>query len=153
MEKRIRKNARVNKLFSRGDRILVLSDISEYLLKGIIRGLPVKIFKRKRAEKEFIKVNKINKIVASWTMDDEIASFLKNFFCGEKEKEDRKTVKLLKVVGDKELLEFSKINGIRFVPNKKDKELGRMIEHMTKKYPDTKEKLLNSAVSLENMGI
>ncbi len=153
IEKRIRKNARINKLFSKGDKILVQGDLAELVLKDIIKGLPVKIFKRKAVNKEFIKKNKIDKIVVNWTMDDEIINFLKNFFDGKKEKKDKKVVKLLKVVSDEDLKNFSKIKKIKFVPNKKDKNIVEMVEYMAERYPDTKEKLLNSAIALGKMGI
>ena len=152
IEKRIRKNARINKIFSKGDKILVMDEMNEYLIKEIIKDLPVTIYKRKKNDEAFIKKNKINKIATIWTMDDEAIQTLKEFITGKKIKENKKTTKLLNVASDKELERLAKIHKIKFEPNKKDKKYNETIEHMQQKYSDTKEKLLQSKKTLEKIG-
>ena len=152
IEKRIRKNARINKIFSKGDKILAMDDMNKYLIKEIIKELPVTIYKRKKVDEAFIKKNKINKIATIWTMDDEAINTLKEFITRKKQKKDKKIIKLLNVASDKELERLAKIHDIRFKPNKKDKKYSKTIEHMQQKYPDTKEKLLQSKKTLEKIG-
>ena len=47
IEKRIRKYARINKIFKKNDRILVTDNLDHYLVKSMIKDLPVKIFLKK----------------------------------------------------------------------------------------------------------
>lgn len=153
IEKRIRKNTRINKTFRKNDKILVMDELNEYLIKRIIKDLPVIIYKRKSIDNEFIKKNKINKIATNTTMDDEATQLLKEFTTGKKTKQNKKIIKLLAVTSDKELERYAKIHEIRFKPNKKDKRYNKTIEQMTQKYTDTKEKLYQSKKTLEKIGV
>jgi hypothetical protein len=153
IEKRIRKNARINKIFRKGDSILVTDDLNEYFIKHIIKDLPVTIHKRKKVDETFIKKNKITKIATNWTLDDEAINTLKEFLTAKKTKQNKKTAKLLIVASDKELERFAKIHYIKFEPNKKDNKYGKTIEQMQQKYSDTKEKLYQSKKTLEKIGV
>ena len=153
LEKRIRKNARINKIFTKNDKILVTDDLNEYIINGIIKDLPVTIYKQKKVDEKFIKKNKINKIATKWTMDDEAINTLKEFITAKKTKENKKTTKLLVVASDKELERYAKIHEIKFEPNKKDKKYNKTIQHMQQKYSDTKEKLYQSKKTLEKIGV
>ena len=152
LEKRIRKNARINKIFSKNDKILITDDLNECLIRGMIKDLPVTIYKRKTINQEFIKKNKINNIATKWTMDDTAINTLKEFLTGKKQKENNKKTKLLEVASDKELERYAKIHNLKFEPNKKDKKYNKTIEHMQQKYSDTKEKLYQSKKTLEKIG-
>ena len=91
IEKRIRKYTRLNKIFRPKDRILVKGQLSKYFVESITKGLPIKIVHKKS-----------NKFVVDWTADDEANLFLENLFLGEKIRQDKKQIKLLKVITDKE---------------------------------------------------
>jgi len=138
IEKRIRKHARLNKLFKKHDRILVKGSINKYLVPRIIKGLPCRIYYKKP------KKDRINKIVITWTLDDEINQFLQYVFTGKKAKENKLYVKILKPITDREAARFAKIKGLGFKPNKKNKAIQEFIGKMTEHYPDTKYKLFKS---------
>ena len=142
IEKRIRKYTRVNKIFSKGDNILVTDALDEYFVKSITEKLHVKIYKRKG--------NVCLKVVKQWTADDEINLFLKQVFYSKKIKQ-KKFVKLLKVITDKEASKFAKLKKIKFKPNKKDKLIHDFVDVMDKKYPDTKHKLIKSMEGLNDL--
>src|SRR3989344_953804 len=44
IEKRIRKYVRMNKIFRKGDNILIIDELSFFLVKSIIKELPADIF-------------------------------------------------------------------------------------------------------------
>lgn len=140
IEKRIRKKIRLNKLFKKGDRILIEDELSFFLVKKIIKDLPVKLFLRKS--------NKANKKVIKWTLDDKLLVFLKNIFFGKKFKK-REQISILDVITDNEAIMFSKINKIKFKPNIKDKNIANMLERLEKKYPEIRFSLSRSISELK----
>lgn len=140
IEKRIRKKIRLNKLFKKGDRILIEDELSFFLVKKIIKDLPVKLFLRKS--------NKANKKVIKWTLDDKLLVFLKNMFFGKKLKK-QKQISILDVITDNEALMFSRINKIKFKPNTKDKNIANMLNSLEKKYPEIRFSLSRSISELK----
>ncbi|MDP7323862.1 MAG: hypothetical protein QF632_03825 [Candidatus Woesearchaeota archaeon] len=135
-EKRIRKSVRIDRVFSKNDRILVSDKLSEYLVKEIIKGMPVKIFFRK-LDDDFVKREKINKVVVGWTLDDEVNQFLEKLLFNRKSKEV-KYVKLLKSVTDEEVEAFVKIKKIKFSLNEKNEDISEFISVLNEKYDDIK---------------
>src|SRR3972149_11316153 len=79
IEKRVRKDVRINRIFRKNDKLLVVGDLCCYLVKSIIRNLPVKITKTDR-----IKKLREYKTVAPSTLDDEINHFLESIFLNKK---------------------------------------------------------------------
>ena len=78
IEKRVRKEIRINKLISKNDTILIIDDgsykfkISQKLLKNIVQDMPVTIEIKKT--KYILGDNfdsKWNKIIIPWNLDDE----------------------------------------------------------------------------------
>jgi hypothetical protein len=138
IEKRVRKYARLNRLFRKNDRILVKGSLEKYLVPRIIQDLPCRIYYQKP------KNVRIDKIVVPWTLDDEINLFLKQYFTGKKTKQNPKQIKLLKPITDKEAARFAKAKKLSFKPNKKDREIQKFINKMTEHYSDTKYKLYKS---------
>ncbi len=136
IEKRIRKYTRLNKIFRPKDRILVIGDLNKYFAKSITKNLPIKIFYKKN--------QKINKTVIIWTADDEANLFLEELFLGKKIKQDKKQIKLLRVITDKEAKLFAKIKKLKFKENKKNKDIQRFIDELEKKDPGTKHRLLKN---------
>jgi tRNA(Ile)-lysidine synthase TilS/MesJ len=137
VEKRIRKCTRLNQVFKKGDKILVLDALDEFFLRSITSELPVEIYSKKAKNVKF------TKIIKQWTADDEINVFLKQIFYGKKEKKET-FLKLLKVITDEEAEKFAKLKGIAFKPNPKDKLVQEFVDRMNAKYPDTKYKLIKS---------
>lgn len=154
---RIRKNVRINYSFDSSDRILTTDALSDYLIKDILKDMPVKIFSKKISLKrilqkdkkitEFIKKNRINKVVIPWTADDEDCSFLEAVFY-KKKKQNLPYVKLLLNTTDREIEFFARLNKIKWKRNKKDKKVSKFIDEMEKLYPQTKFSLLKSALKI-----
>ena len=139
LEKRIRKYARLNKLFKKGDRILVKGGMDKYFVKSILKDMPVKLVSKGG-----------NKVVIQWSLDDEINEFVKALFEGKKVKKI-KGIKLLKVATDKELLMFAKIKKIKFKPNKKDKGVQMFLDAVEAKHPNIKYNLLHNIQLLNRL--
>ncbi|MFC1727927.1 hypothetical protein ACFLZ7_00495 [Nanoarchaeota archaeon] len=153
VEKKIRKELRVNKLISKNNRLLVIDSLTEKVLKDVLKDLPVtiikksfpvnnKIFENKKL-KEFVKANKINKIVIPWSGDDELDYFIDGFFRGKGLKylgHTGKFVKLFRPVFDKDIVKLAKSKNIIFKPKKHDK----FVEKVASKYDFAKNGLLNS---------
>ena len=87
IEKRVRKEIRINKLISKNDTILIIDDgsykfkISQKLLKNIVQDMPVTIEIKKT--KYILGDNfdsKWNKIIIPWNLDDENEYFLTSVF-------------------------------------------------------------------------
>jgi len=141
IEKRIRRYVRLNRIFSKNDRIYVKDDLCRYIVKSIIKDLPVRYTSRKKA----------NKIVVKYTADDVCVEFLKWLFGNEKPKKWKKEeVRILLPVTDEEMKIFSKIKGIKFKPNKKDREIAKFLYSMQKRYPETIISLSKSAREIFN---
>jgi len=136
IEKRIRKYTRLNKIFKPEDKILIKGDLSKYFVESITKDLPVKIFSNKN--------KKSNKIAIDWTADDEANLFLEELFLGKKAKVEKRYIRLLRVITDKEAELFSKIKKLKFKRNKKNKDIQKLIDDMEKKDPGAKYRLLKN---------
>lgn len=133
IEKRIRKYTRLNKLFRKGDKILVKDNVSEYFVKRIIKDLPVKIVKK----------GSCNKVVGVWTADDEINDFFMKMI-GKRGRLDKRFVKIFLGVTDDELEKYCKINGVKFKKRSKDKAVQSFVDKISYKHPDSKHKIIKS---------
>ncbi|MBW2996390.1 hypothetical protein KY332_03760 [Candidatus Woesearchaeota archaeon] len=138
IEKRVRKYARVNKLFKKNDRLIVKGAVNRYFVKSMLKGLPVK-FVRDRGKK-----------VVEWTMDDEVNEFVKALFLNKKVKKS-KDIRLLKVVTDKEIERFARIKKLKFKPNPKDKDVQKFLDNVEKKHPNIKYNLLKNIDMLNRL--
>jgi len=150
IEKRIRKNTRLNKIFRRGDKVLVLGELNKYFVKSIIKDLPVELYFRAKEDKKFVKKNKINKIIRQYTIDDEVNLFLENLFLGKRMKA-KKSISLLNVITDKEAKLFARINRLKFKENKKNKDIQNLLDEMEKKDPGAKFRLLKNMELLNRL--
>jgi len=146
IEKRVRKNARLNEIFKKGDKILVVGELNKYFTKSIVKGLPVELFFKAKEDKDFIKKEKINKVLRQETIDDNINLFLENLFLG-KRMIKKHNLNLLDVITDKEAELFAKIKGLRFKANKKNKDIQLILDEMEKKDQGAKFRLF------KNMGL
>ncbi len=144
IEKRVRKDLRLNKWIRKNDKILIIDDkskeskVGEYLLKSIIKDLPVKITKKKS------KAGKFDKIIIPWNLDREAESSLNKIFTRlPKKQQDKKEIRLLRNVLDKEIEIFAKLKGFKYA-KKPRPELQKTMDKLEEKYPGCKFSLLNS---------
>ncbi|MBS3097189.1 hypothetical protein J4209_00170 [Candidatus Woesearchaeota archaeon] len=147
IEKRIRKHIRINKIFKKNDNILVIGDLCHYLVKKIIKDLPVKIIKTKK-----IKRTKGYKVVIPWTLDDETNCFLNEILSkGKTKARESAYIRLLENITDEEALLFSKLKGISFKPKKKNKDIKSILDQLEERYPETKFSLLKSINQIKRL--
>jgi len=180
IEKRIRKHVRINKIFSKNDRIYVKGPLCRYLVKSIIKDLPVKYTNKNP-----------NKIVLPYTADDACVDFLKSVFSNKSiktkgrrdiklakanlwlskgeikqtqkqthqigaglwdtNKTHQKKVKLLLPITDEEASLFAKFKHLNFKPSKKDKEIQTLLNRIQERYPETKFSLVKSYEKINNL--
>jgi hypothetical protein len=140
IEKRIRKYTRINEFFKKGDVILVKDDVSEHFVRKIISELAVKIVKKGKADK----------IIESWTADDEINRFFMGIL-GKAEKLDEKLVKMFLWITDDELEKYCRINGVKFKRREKDKAVQKLVDDITAKHTDSKHKIVKSLEKLNRL--
>jgi len=139
IEKRIRKYARLNKVFSRGDKLIVVGDICNYFVKSIIKGMPVEV---KKVAKRPVKIASGWKLIVQDTIDDECCSFLDGLFGKMSKKCDKNVIKLLCVVTDGEIERFAKTKKLKFKPNKKNELIKKELDKLEEKYRETKYSLV-----------
>lgn len=164
IEKRVRKFIRVNKIFKKKDSICIINDHShdflntEFLLKNIIKDLPVKIRILKiriKNRQDFLKnktvlnllKTKTSKIIIPWTMDDEDENFLNGIF-NLKQKTKTNFIKLLIAITDEESAAFAKCRSFK-ISKKEDKtDIKDFLNEIENKYPGSKFGLLKSSLEL-----
>tara|TARA_Y100000310_G_scaffold5667_1_gene6578 strand:+ start:2774 stop:3328 length:555 start_codon:yes stop_codon:yes gene_type:complete len=151
IELRIRKDIRINKVFKKDDRILFFDKLSQKVVKGIIKGLPVKSFYKPGLINEklesFVKDNKVNKVVIPWTLENEDCSFLEELFFGGKRVENN-YIKLFSNVREDELRLFAKFKGVEFEGIKMNEKLRKFLDELENKYADVKFGLRRSVAKL-----
>jgi len=140
--KRIRKDARINKWFKKGDKIYADTPLLQHLINKIIPNLPKKIVKTK---------NITNKIIISSTTDDIIAASLDNIFHNKKIKlGDKKEIPLLRSITDEEVATYARFQKIPFKPKQKNKDLLNFINIIQEKHAETKSSLVKSIIELQS---
>ena len=122
-----------------------------YFVEQIASKKPIKLFFRAKEDEEFIRKNKINKIVANWTLDDEVTSFLEGVFLNKKRKLGKRYINLLTTITDKEAKLFAKLKKIKFKPNKKNKDIMELIEELSKKHTHAKFSLMKNIKDLNKI--
>lgn len=138
IEKRIRRDIRINKFFKKGDKIYVKDKLCRFLIDKIIGTLPKTFVNDKK---------KANKVVIKYTLDDECNEFLEKLFFNKKSKAT-KGIKLIRTITDKEALLFAKYNNIEFRVNRKNKKLKEMLDKLENSYPQTRFSLFKSIISI-----
>ena len=151
IEKRVRKHVRINKLFKKNDKITIINDeskeaqVNKYLLKSIIKNMPVTI-----TEKKTTKGIKAGKIIIPWNLDDEINQYLEEVINNYKTNENKKIIKLLKPILNSEVETFAKIKGFKYKKISHQKE-NKFIKGLEEKHPGTKFSLLKSSEILNKI--
>ncbi|MBW2966089.1 hypothetical protein KY342_03220 [Candidatus Woesearchaeota archaeon] len=154
IEKRVRKNARLNKIFRRGDKVLVLGSVNKYFVKSIVKDLPIELYFKAREDKEFVRKKRINKIIRQETIDDQVNLFLEKLFSNKSMKSklsNKSNISLLGVVTDKEAKLFAQIKELRFKENKKNKDVQIILDDMENKDPGAKFRLLKNMALLNKL--
>ena len=156
IEKRVRKGLRTQKLIKKNDKILFIDNkskeyyVSNYLLKSIIKNLPVKI-DTKKSKKLTLASAKHNKIIIPWSLDDEAEEFLELIFNKKQPlKFNKKALKLLGNVSEEEIELFAKIKRFKYKKTSKSK-IKQMLDKMENKYPGYKFSLLNSIKQIKEL--
>tara|TARA_Y100000310_G_scaffold345638_2_gene467576 strand:+ start:1126 stop:1593 length:468 start_codon:yes stop_codon:yes gene_type:complete len=140
--RKLRKYARIYKIFVRNDKIYVKDKLCMYLVKDIIKDLPVTYVNSPKTA---------TKIVIPFTLDDEVNLFLHSMFTKTEQKKDPRIVKLFRPLTDDELVILSKSLKLPFKPNKKDPKLKEMVDILHKSHPEIKPALLKSAEDMKNL--
>lgn len=158
IQKRVRKELRINKLIKKNDKILIIDDgsaeakLSEYLLKEIIKSLPVTITVKKLSYELGNSVKgDYNKIIIPWCADKEDEYFLNCIFENKKIKynghykiKDKTYIKLLLLVLEKEVELFAKIKKFNFNKKKQKTVVSEVLDKLEEEYPEIKFSLLKS---------
>src|SRR3989344_2888275 len=116
IEARVRKEMRLKELIKKDDVLVIKDPICMFFIKKVMKGMPLKIIKSEKSIGKFLRDGKKVKFVLPDTLDDEILSFLIDFF-GEKAEgaemkkktEGLSEIKPLKAVKEDELLAFAKL--------------------------------------------
>ena len=136
IEKRVRKNIRINKLIQRNDKLLVIGDIPKLFLERIIKDPTIKMFFRKSINKDFIKKNKIKKIITDYCLDDKIHDRLESFLDNSQKKKPLNYVNVFNVILAEDMLEIAKINNLSFVREKN--EINLFLDKLEEKHKGSK---------------
>lgn len=159
IEKRVRKELRTKKLIKKDDRILFIDDNSKeffvcyFLLKSIIKELPVKI-ETKKTKKLNLSSNftkKYDKIIIPWNLEDEAEGFLELVFNKKKQPRfSKKAIKLLKNLSEEEIKAFARIKGFSYKTKPKSR-IKKMLDELEQRYPGYKFSLLNSTKQMQKL--
>ncbi len=156
IEKRVRKELRKSNWIRKNDKVLLIinenkeSFVTEYLFNSILKNFPINVEKEK-TETIASKLDRYDRIVIPWNMDDEATLFLNEIF--ENESYDNvpdKVVKLLRNVSDKEVGLFAKLKGFP-VEEPIKTNLERAMDKLEKKYPGSKFALIKAKKQLKEL--
>jgi hypothetical protein len=144
VEKRIRRYVRINKVFSKNDRIVAVGELNHYLIPKIIEGLPVTIRKVSR-----IPGQPKGKIIVIRSADDVACEFAEKVFA--KTANPKKNISIVSTATDEELSLFCRFRRIPFRPNIKNKDIQKIIDALEDKHPETKFSIVKSAAKLQQI--
>jgi len=149
VEKRIRKFIRAANYLKKDNRVLVIGEFANNVIKGIVKGLPLKISIKEDKEfnddpKGFIErlkkeEDEYDKIILPWTAEHECCLFLQQMLG----KDADFNIKLFRPLQEQELEIFAAARGFSFQRRKKD-TYTNILDTMDKKYPESRFSLLKS---------
>jgi hypothetical protein len=170
MEKRVRKNLRVNQLIDVNKEYVLFDDltseakVTEYFLNKIFKGYlklkivksPLKIVNEKNNKNDKTKKSAIKgkELIIPTNLDEQVLLFLDNFLKNKKAtKKDNKNksneIFPLEVLMQKEIELICRILKIKFYPRvKKD-----ILDELEKRYPGTKFSLFQSKMNLAKKNV
>ena len=138
IEKKVRKNIRINKLLNPKDKILVIGEVSKFFIKKIVKDPKIKILYRKIINKNTIKDNKINKVINEKCLDDNIKDKLNFFFTGHNNKTTE--ISIFNNILTKDLEIFAKKNKLSFIRPKDDIDI--FLDKLEARHPGSKNSFL-----------
>lgn len=162
VEKRVRKELRTKNPLKKNNKIVIINNnskesaVSEYLLKKIIKDLPVDITLKKSTKLNLSSktLKKYNKIIIPWSLEDEISEFIESLFNKTSiTKFSKKSIKLLKVLSEEEIAMYAKIKKLEYnkqIKRKKSK-VKIMLDNLENRYPGYKFSLLNSTRNINSL--
>jgi hypothetical protein len=165
IQKRARKELRIGKLINKNDKILIIdngsaeSKVSVYLLKAIIKDLPVEITIKKLDYElgENVK-GEYNKIIIPWNADFEGEYFLKCIFekldmdfLGHFNFKNKTYVKLLLPCLAKEVSIFADIKKYKYEIITNKTYISNMLDTLESEYPEIKFSLLKSSKEIKKI--
>ena len=108
------------RLFKKGDRILVIGEVEKVLLEGAVKGMPLEMVFRKRLPRE---TKKFDYVVMGNAMDGICEEFLSNLFKGrlKVKKEKLNVFNILEPLTEEEVKSYAEIKGIKFKFRKRKK--------------------------------
>jgi hypothetical protein len=142
VEKRAKEAIRDIGWLKKGEKILVVNDgtaagvASEYLLKKVVGGLPLKITVRRKIV-QAVGAKGFDRIILPYSLDDKIEIFLKAMFEQNKVKTDKKQLLLAGHLANDELEQFLKLKHLTFRQKKKSK-LGLLLDKLEQRLPKTR---------------
>lgn len=159
LQKRVRKEIRINQLIKKNDKILIIDDGSAesksaiFILPKILKDLPVNIEIKKKTYNIGEKISEnYNKIIIPWNADKEGEYFLSCVFhnkemlyLGHFEKHNKNYLKIFLPVLEKEVQLYAEINKLDFKKTKRNSVEEEFLDKLEKKYPEIKFSLLRSA--------
>ncbi len=69
----------------------------------------------------------------------------------KKKKKKNEKIKLLKIINEKQILEFAKIKKLKFKVSKKNKEIEKMMQKIDGRYPNAKFNLIKNIEKLNRL--
>lgn len=151
MEKRVRKQVRLQGLIKKNEVLTVEHPLVAYFIKSIVQDMPVTILNTMPKDGHA-------KHVLAWTMDDELDAFLEQIFAGkdlkeavQKEQEQNiMQIKLLVTLTDKEAEMFAKAKQIEELP-KKIRKYETLLQQLEHKHKETRYSLVKSVEELKRI--
>lgn len=126
IERRASKYLRTVSPIRKDQTLLIKEPLLEFIIKRVVKGMPLKIVKRKT--KDSIPVIK-------WTLDDEVSSFIEKFFSKKFKFKKTKELVPLRPLTDKEACLYARFKKIKFIPNKKPYSY-KFLKNLEHKYPE-----------------
>lgn len=148
IEKRIRKDLSVNKVFTPHESVLVITDnsvkskLTIRFLNSISKSIPLKVDIAKTQPNK-----KYDKIVTPNNLDDDISFFFESLARTGKPIAQTKEVHLLRTVSNEELLIAAKL--LKIKPDIKKSKLSSVLDKLESRYPGSKFGLFNSIAELK----
>jgi hypothetical protein len=152
VEKRIRKNIRINIGFKKNDRVLIMEPICKHFISKFsnlinIQYIPKSKFGIKKWNDkiyinklliEYINNNKIKYTFIPLTINNEVSLYIESLFKGLKPKSinnKNKIYQLFNTITSEELLRFCNYKKIKYIPEKS--KINDFINDIEKRYPGT----------------
>lgn len=148
IEKRIRKDLNINKVFAPHESVLVVNNsslkakLTVYFLNSISKSIPLKIDIKTAQPKK-----KYDKIITPCNLDDDISLFFESLARTGEPIAQTKEVHLLRTISNEEILITAKLLKIKG-PFKKSK-LSGILDKLESRYPGSKFGLFNSIKELK----